>query len=335
MEVYHSIKNKNIAFPKMTKTVSYVDLFCGLGAFHYALDRVRRDDVTYKCVFACDIDSCVRGIYKSNFGIEPHGDINKINYAAMPDFDMLCAGFPCQSFSKAGKKEGFADPDRGNLFFKILEVLDAKRPSTVILENVKNLKTHDSGRTFARISHELTTRGYNVAHAVLDSRYYSSPQSRCRIYIVATKGAAYTFRNVRNPIVPVKSILGPEPPKYIDFSKKYALQPCPQKGMMKYTLVNRATNRGGRQGERVYSIEHCGPTVCAKSGGPGAKTGLYEIKKDCLRTLSVSETLQMFGFPADIKREGISTNKMLYYLGNSIVINVLQEILGDLTWGAA
>ena len=99
---------------------------------------------------------------------------------------------------------------------------------------------------------------------------------------------------------------------------------------MLYKLINKVTGKGGRQGERVYSIEGCGPTICAQSGGPGAKTGLYYITKN-IRRLNVSETLQMFGFGTDYKRETLKNkDNMLFYLGNSIVVNVLVDIIRDL-----
>ena len=111
----------------------YADLFCGLGAFHTAFDKL---DQGYECVFACDLDERVRKIYHNNYGIEPHGDINAIDVGSIPDVDIICAGFPCQPFSIAGKKEGFRDQVKGNLFYKILEIIDAKSPQKIILENV-------------------------------------------------------------------------------------------------------------------------------------------------------------------------------------------------------
>jgi hypothetical protein len=104
------------------------------------------------------------------------------------------------------------------------------------------------------------------------------------------------------------------------------------KDSLKYKLMNKATGKGGRQGERVYTIDDCGPTICASSGGPGAKTGLYEVKPGKIRTLTVPETLQMFGFSPDYKYETLAAKKrMLFYLGNSIVINVLDEMVKGLS----
>lgn len=236
----------------------------------------------------------------------------------------------CQPFSIAGKQEAFHDKVKGNLFYKILDIIDVKKPKTLILENVKNLYTIHEGKTFNIIKKELQERGYQVAHKVIDSRYYNCPQSRQRIYIICNLDKTYQFRETCNPIVPVSSIIDPQITNYFDYHLKYKLEKTDGRSMMKYKLINKETGKGGRQGERVYDITKCGPTICASSGGPGAKTGLYEINGH-IRTLSVSETLQMFGFETSFKYNTLSKEKhMLFYLGNSIVINVLEELIKDL-----
>lgn len=300
----------------------YADLFCGLGAFHTAFDAL---DDGYECVFACDIDDRVRRIYHDNHGIEPHGDINAIDIDTIPDFDILCAGFPCQPFSIAGKKEGFGDQVKGNLFYKILDIIDAKQPQKVILENVKNLHTIHNGETFKVIVESLEDRGYKVAYKVLDSKYYGSPQSRQRIYIICDKDTKYKFRSVNKPIVPVSTIIDHTVDTFFEYTEKYTLQPG--KGRMKYILVNKQTGKGGRQGERVYSIDDYGPTICASSGGPGSKTGLYEIDGK-IRKLTIKEALQMSGFSPEYRYQ--PKDNMLFYIGNSIVVNVLKELLQDI-----
>ena len=299
----------------------YADLFCGLGAFHTAFNQ--RDG--YECVFACDIDEKVRKIYEENYGIKPHGDINKINIEEMPDFDILCAGFPCQPFSIAGKKEGFEDAEKGNLFYRIMEIVDVKNPKTIILENVKNLHTIHNGETFKTIINELEKRDYKVSYKVLDSKDYGSPQSRQRIYIICDKDRAYTFRLVKKPITPVSTIIDRTVTDFFHYEDKYTLQPS--SGRMKYILINKKTGKGGRQGERVYSIDDYGPTICASSGGPGSKTGLYDIDGK-IRKLTIKEALQMSGFSPNYKYN--AKDNMLFYVGNSIVVNVLQELLNDL-----
>ena len=316
----------------MVKYIKYIDLFCGLGAFHTAFNRnnIVQNKVKYTCVLASDINECVRNIYEENYGIKPKGDINKININTIPDFDILCAGFPCQPFSIAGSQKGFKDEIKGNLFYKILEIIDKKNPEILMLENVKNLHTIHKGKTFKIIKNELENRGYNVNYKVIDSRYYNSPQSRQRIYIICNKNKTYEFRKINKPIVPVSTIIDNTITEFFDFTSKYKLEKSSGKGMMKYKLINKKTGKGGRQGERVYDIKSCGPTICASSGGPGAKTGLYYFNGK-IRTLSVSETLKMFGFNETYKFNSLSNKKrMLFYLGNSIVVNVLEELIKDL-----
>jgi DNA (cytosine-5)-methyltransferase 1 len=318
------------------KVIKYIDLFCGLGAFHYAFDSLQTENKKYECVFACDIDENVRKIYHENYGINPDGDINGINIETIPDFDILCGGFPCQPFSIAGKKEGFEDKIKGNLFYSILKIIDIKMPETIILENVKNLLSINGGETFNTINAELLKRGYIVSFKVIDSKYYNSPQSRQRLFIVGSKIKKYEFPlDPSNKITPVSSIIDYCEPKYLKYEDKYKLEKCKGIGSknnckMLFKLVNKLTNNGGRQGERIYSIEHCGPTICASSGGPGAKTGLYYINEK-VRRLNVKEGLKMFGFDDTYKWNTIVRDEdMLFYLGNCIVVNVVKSILYNL-----
>lgn len=327
------VEKKNTVEDKTEKKeIKYIDLFCGLGAFHTAFNRnnIYQKKNNYTCVFACDINEGIRNIYQENYGIKPEGDINKINIDTIPDFDILCAGFPCQPFSIAGNKKGFQDKTQGNLFYKILEIIDKKQPKILMLENVKNLYTIHKGETFKIIKDEIENRGYNFNYKVIDSRFYNSPQSRHRIYIICNKDNKYIFRKITNPIVPVSSIIDNTISEYFDFSSKYKLKECSGKSMMEYVLINNKTGKGGRQGERVYDITKCGPTICASSGGPGAKTGLYYFDGK-IRTLSINEALKMFGFEESYKYDSLKNKKnMLYYLGNSIVVNVLEELIKDL-----
>tara|TARA_B110000483_G_scaffold228800_2_gene292036 strand:- start:5465 stop:6421 length:957 start_codon:yes stop_codon:yes gene_type:complete len=315
----------------MPHVIKYVDLFCGLGAFHAAFDlhNKSQQDEIYTCVFACDIDDDVRAIYMDNFGLQPDKDIRKIDVEKIPDFDLLCAGFPCQPFSKAGNKLGFVDKKRGDLFYSILEIIDKKHPNTIILENVRNLLTIDKGETFKAMIDQLQTRGYLVNYKMIDSKYYNSPQSRQRVYVICDKHVQYQFSDVKNCIVPVSSIIDYSITDFFDYRLKYDKQICMGSGMMKYKLINKKTGRGGRQGERVYSIHSCGATICASSGGPGGKTGFYDFDGK-MRTLSVKETLKMFGFDVSYKFNSVSQQTMLFYLGNSIVIEVLLVLIKDL-----
>ena len=258
-------------------TPLYIDLFCGLGAFHRAFSSVPNQ--SYQCVYACDIDEGVRRLYAANYGLEPEGDIYDIDIANIPTFDILCAGFPCQPFSIAGNRRGFSDETRGGLFFRILDIIDHHRPSKCILENVRNLATIEGGGVIRRITQELTQRGYHVTHQLIDSSRHGSPQARQRVYIVADLVKPYLFPDITHPAITVADILDPAENCFLEYKIHYDLEMTESKARpgachQVARLRNKKTGKGGRQGERVYSIHTCGPTICASSGGPGAKTGL-------------------------------------------------------------
>jgi len=313
--------------------IRYIDLFCGLGAFHAAFNTSKH----FECVLACDIDEGVRKIYEANYHLKPHGDIRKLDIPNMPDFDILCAGFPCQPFSIAGNGEGFKDTEKGNLFYDILNIIDGKNPKMCLLENVKNLKTHDEGRTYETIETELKKRGYLVTSRCCNAVDYGSPQARTRIFIVGTKMPFVIPEPTITSFTPVSAILdtaaagaGAEASMNAANSRlklhNYDLiekkgDSKPGKPHILYDLISKETGKGGRQGERVYDIDNVGITVCASSGGPGAKTGLYKVG-DVIRRLSVRETLGMFGFSSDYNFAGTTDENSLFYLGNSIVVNV-------------
>jgi DNA (cytosine-5)-methyltransferase 1 len=305
--------------------IRYADLFCGLGAFHQSF----KSHSEFKCEFACDIDQKVRKIYETNHGLEPFGDINLIDSNSVPDVDLLCAGFPCQPFSIAGLQMGFDDTN-GNLFYEILRFVDAKSPKMVILENVKNLQSHDSGRTFLTIKKSMEDRGYGFSSKVLNAAHYGSPQCRQRIFMVCLKGGGeFHFPETHKEQNTVSSILTESSDSWSD--EKYSLvekksKSSPFKPKILYDVLLRSTNKGGRQGERIYDSGSCGVTICAQSGGPGAKTGLYKVG-DKVRRLNVQECLRMFGFPCDYNFLDASEEQKIFYLGNSIVVNVIDALV--------
>lgn len=160
----------------------FIDLFAGLGGFHFALS-----ELGHRCVFASELREDLQKLYRVNFpGTRIEGDITKILPEDIPPHDILCAGFPCQPFSQAGKRQGFNDEkDRGNLFYNICDILEYHHPQYVLLENVSNLKGHDGGNTWNTIKQMLDERGYEVAEpAILSPHQWGIPQHRRRIYIV-------------------------------------------------------------------------------------------------------------------------------------------------------
>ena len=162
------------------KSFKFIDLFCGVGGFHQALANLGGE-----CVFACDIDKRAMEVYKTNYGISVTNDITKVDEKTLPDFDVLCGGFPCVTFSKCGLQGGFNDT-RGTLVFDILRILKEKRPKYFILENVDNLLTIDDGNVFKIITDNLKSLGYRVSRnpIILSPHQFNVPQCRNRIYII-------------------------------------------------------------------------------------------------------------------------------------------------------
>mgnify|MGYP002517782978 CR=1 FL=1 len=158
---------------------TFIDLFAGIGGI-----RLGFEVVGGTCVFSSEIDPDACKTYTANFGEVPSGDITKIEAKDIPDFDILLAGFPCQAFSIIGKREGFANETCGTLFFEIERILKEKRPPAFMLENVRNLKSHDGGKTFAIMEEHLKALGYHVRSKILNALDFGVPQKRERIIIV-------------------------------------------------------------------------------------------------------------------------------------------------------
>lgn len=168
-----------MAFEKL----KFIDLCCGIGGFHYALKNLG-----HECVLASDINEECRKNYELNHKIKPFGDLRNINIKTIPKFDILCAGFPCQPFSKAGDQKGFHDK-RGNLFFDICKIIEFHSPKYIILENVRNLYSHDKGNTWTVIKSTLESLNYNTypKPIILNTLYFDVPQSRERVVILCVR----------------------------------------------------------------------------------------------------------------------------------------------------
>ena len=164
-------------------TLKFIDLFCGIGGFHQALKNINGE-----CVFACDIDEKCRAVYEENYHITPESDITTINIEAIPPFDVLCAGFPCQPFSKAGHQKGFDDA-RGNLFYNICDIVKTHNPKYLLLENVRNLSSHDEGNTWKVIYENITALGYLTYEMplILNVLHFNVPQNRERVIIMCKR----------------------------------------------------------------------------------------------------------------------------------------------------
>ena len=161
----------------------FIDLFAGLGGFHQALKALG-----HQCVFACEIDEDLARLYKENFGQIPHGDIRSLDISSVPHHDILCAGFPCQPFSKAGGQQGLECPQWGDLFDYVIKILRAHKPRYFIIENVPNLVRHRRGKTWRKIQNRLRRAGYSVQDKLLSPHQFGIPQIRERAFIVGRRG---------------------------------------------------------------------------------------------------------------------------------------------------
>lgn len=307
----------------LEKGFKFIDLFCGIGGFHQAMESLGGE-----CVFASDIDRYCQQTYFDNYGIMPVGDITKVDENTIPEHDILCAGFPCQAFSISGKQLGFKD-SRGTLFFDVARIVKAKRPRVVFLENVKNFATHDNGKTLAVVRATMNELGYSFHASVLNAVDYGIPQKRERIYMVC-------FRNDISD-------------EYFSFPKPFKLEKHVEDFLLddeqtKDLVVNRTdivynnvidnkysntsirlgiVNKGG-QGERIYSAKGIAITFSAYGGGVFSKTGGYLIN-GVPRRLHPRECARLMGFPDSFK---ITSPKSQAYkqFGNSVVVSVLKCI---------
>lgn len=231
--------------------IRFFDMFSGIGGFRSGLEWIGG----FECIGHCEIDKYANQAYNAIY--EPKGelfyeDARTINPDDLPDIDLICAGFPCQAFSIAGRRQGFDDA-RGTLFFEIARIAAIKRPPFLLLENVPGLLSHDGGWTFATILLTLSELGYDVTWQVLNSKDFGVPQSRKRVYIIG-----FLRERCAGEIL-----------AFNEANVKALAQRIP-----------------GREGDRVYSTDGVSITLTSTAGGFGGKTGLYEIN-----TPSDEETL--------------------------------------------
>lgn len=196
------------------RKLKFIDLFAGLGGFHLGLSCLG-----HECVFASEKNKDLISLYKENFEMEVAGDINKVSVENIPPHDIICAGFPCQPFSKAGNQNGLNDPNNGNFFNKIMEIADFHEPEYIFLENVANLKGHDEGNTWEYIYNKLSDK-YDVKEKIISPHQLGIPQHRFRIYIVCRLKARggldyFNFPDLDNNFThSIRTILDDAPQNY-------------------------------------------------------------------------------------------------------------------------
>ncbi|MCP1659837.1 DNA cytosine methyltransferase [Neisseria perflava] len=297
-----------------------IDLFAGIGGirlgFEQAFDGV-------DCVFTSEIDKYAVQTYQANFGAAPvFGDITQIDEKDIPDHDVLLAGFPCQPFSQAGLKKGFSDT-RGTLFFDIERILLEKRPQAFLLENVKQLKGHDRGRTLQVILDHLDQAGYKVWYDVLKARDFGAPQNRERIYLVGflDHSVDFCFPEPSGIDTRVGDILES------DVADKYTISDKLWAGHQRRKETNKQNGKGFGYGlfnaESAYTN-----TISARYYKDGSEILIEQAGKNP-RKITPREASRLQGFPQDYKIP-VSDAQAYRQFGNSVCVPVIRAIAGQM-----
>ncbi|MGY6530337.1 MAG: DNA (cytosine-5-)-methyltransferase [Cyanobacterium sp.] len=308
------------------KIKTAIDLFAGIGGFRLALE-----ENGIECIYSNDHNKYSCQTYSANFGDIHCADLNDISADRIPNFDLLCGGFPCQPFSIAGvskkqslgRKHGFDDEKQGNLFFEILRIIDYHQPKVIFLENVKNLKSHDKGNTWKVINSKLSERGYYIFSQIIDGKYYL-PQHRERIFIVCFNKSYF----------PDIDFIFPTPPS----TRLYELQDIIKKDVdSKYTLSDKLWS---------YLQQH---KKNSKAKGNGFGYGIIDDQSEYTRTLSARyykdgseilikqatqnprrltprECAKLQGFPDDFIIP-VSDNQAYKQFGNSVIVPLITDII--------
>ena len=306
---------------------TFIDLFSGIGGF-----RIPLENIGGKCVFSSEIDKYAQKTYKAWFGEMPQGDITKINPASIPNHDILAAGFPCQPFSIAGvsKKKslghahGFLCQTQGTLFFNVASIIELKRPPVVLLENVKNLQSHDNGRTWKVIKEALEALEYAVFHKVVDAAAYV-PQHRERIYIVCfdkrTFGSKPPFEFPKPPDSErpkLRDILEPSP------DKKYTLSDHLWNYLREYAERHRAKGNGFGYG--LANPDGITRTLSARYYKDGSEILIPQGRNRNPRRLTPRECARLMGFPDEFPIV-VSDTQAYRQFGNAIVPRVAEVVI--------
>ena len=298
---------------------TFIDLFAGIGGI-----RIPFQELGGKCVFSSEWDKFSQKTYRINFGESPAGDITQIESSEIPDFDILLGGFPCQPFSQAGLHKGFEDT-RGTLFFEIERILQDKRPKAFLLENVKQLKGHDGGKTFSTIMKHLDMLHYHAEAKVLRAADFGVPQIRERIYIVGFDRDRYEINDGYNFPFPKgvgnKTKVGDILEKDVD--EKYTISDRLWQGHKRRKVENRKNGKGF--GFSLFNAESpYTSTISARYYKDGSEA-LIEQKNENPRKLTPRECARLQGFPDDFIIP-VSDAQAYKQFGNSVAVPVIREI---------
>ena len=304
---------------------TFIDLFAGIGGM-----RIAYENAGGKCVYSSEWNKYSQQTYFANFGERPDGDITKVDARTIPDHDILVAGFPCQPFSIAGvskknslgRATGFEDKTQGTLFFDVCRVLKAKRPKAFMLENVKNLKSHDHGRTFKIIMESLEELNYQVYYQILDGQNFV-PQHRERILIVGFDRERYGsdiqfFFDItpKEPKPVMRDILEPEvDPKYTLSDKLWIY-------LQNYAAKHKAAGNGFGYG--IADPDGISRTLSARYYKDGSEILIAQKGKNP-RRLTPRECARLQGFPDSFKIV-VSDTQAYRQFGNSVVVPLMENV---------
>lgn len=307
--------------------MTFIDLFSGIGGFRLALEKKG-----LKCVFSSEIEKNARKTYYHNFKEIPHGDITKIEAKEIPKHDILCAGFPCQPFSIAGKRKSYLDK-KGILFYEILRIANYHKTPILILENVKGLLYSLQGRFIKYLISELEKTGYKVYPYLLNASLYGIPQNRERIYFVCIRNNSNIKYQKPQPTyekIYLKDILEKEIPDNLYCNKPYEIT----NDLMKLTKeglypirVGSIDGKKNTQGYRVHSFN--GHAITLVHCCWGGKEGVY-LSGNRIRILSMIEFLRIMGFPDNFIIDK-KTLKGRMLLGNSVIPKMIETIYDNIS----
>ena len=308
--------------------IRMIDLFAGTGAFSYAFHKTNK----VMTIFANDFLETSESIFNlNNITKLKKKDLNSIKENEIPEFEILTAGFPCQPFSIAGMQKGFED-ERSNVFWKIISIIKTHNPKIVLLENVKNLQSHDNGNTFKVITNNLIKLGYHIKHKVINTcKITPIPQNRERIYIVCFKDQKLCdkfnldFEEVENE--PIIHFLEETIPEKYYYNNSTVIYEELKKNITKNIVTNTIY-----QYRRYYVRENknnvC-PTLTANMGGGGHNVPII-LDNQGIRKLTPRECFNLQGFPKDYKLPLLSDSKLYSLAGNAVSIPVISLIANQI-----
>jgi DNA (cytosine-5)-methyltransferase 1 len=312
-----------------SRPFTFIDLFAGIGGLRLGVERAGG-----RCIWSSEWDSKAQETYEAWFGERPHGDITKVDAESIPDHDLLCGGFPCQPFSIAGvskknslgRAHGFKDAAQGTLFFDVARIIEAKRPKALLLENVKNLKSHDKGNTWRVIEGTLADLGYQIFAQVINAKHWV-PQNRERVFIVgfdkSVFGVVHDFRFPELPSGPLpkfRSILEASVPT------KYTLTDHLWAYLQRYAAKHRAAGNGFGFG--LTDLDGIARTLSARYYKDGSEILIPQANKNP-RRLMPSEARRLMGFPDSLPIVVADTPAYKQF-GNAVVPLVAEAVAKQL-----